>query len=66
MALMDPECPAKFFKSMSTDVSSQRYRLRSTLVVEIEQILLIIIIVIVVVIIIKVNYNYHKKSPRIL
>ena len=67
MALMDPECPAKFLKSTSTDVSSQRYRLRSTLVVEKEQILLIIIIiVIVVVIIIKVDYNYHKKSPRIL
>ena len=68
MALTDPECPAKFLKSTSTDVSSQRYRLCNTLVVEIEQILLIIIIiiVIVVVIIIKVNYNHHKKSPRIL
>ena len=66
MALMDPECPAKFLKSTSTYVSSQRCRLRSTLVVEIEQILLIVIVAIVIVIIIKVNYNYLKKSPRIL
>ena len=40
MALMDPESAAKFLKSTSTDVSSQRCRLRSTVVVEIEQILL--------------------------
>ena len=66
MALMDPECPAKFLNSTSTYVSSQRCRLRSTLVVEIEQILQIVIVAIVIVIIIKVNYNYLKKSPRIL
>ena len=29
MALIDLECPAKFLKSTSTDVSSQRYRLRN-------------------------------------
>ena len=34
MALMDPESAAKFLKSTSTDVSSQRCRLRSTLVVD--------------------------------
>ena len=43
MALMDPESAAKFLKSTFTDVSGQRCRLRSTVVVEIEQILLIII-----------------------
>ena len=38
MALIDLECPAKLLKSTPTDVSSQRCRLRSTLVVEIKQI----------------------------
>ena len=36
MAVTDIACPAKILKGTSTDVSGQRCRLRSTLVVEIE------------------------------
>ena len=63
MAPIDLKCPAKFLKSTSTDVSSQRCRLRNTLVVEIEQIIIIIIIdMIMIMISIKNNFYDIDKS----